>query len=185
MMVEKKIEALLRDYRPEHSGFQMQNFIVGGGHPWGQYKQALRELSARRKGWEESNAQIASLKAEIKSKRNWKWWTRRRDTSALERRLSELRNARKSKAREYFTFYRIARDLKRELGEITPQRRRELEADMWLDKARRMAAIDLLSIGGLQRSTVEFISSFPREMRREVIKDLRPENRQILLSIID
>lgn len=182
-MITEKVERLLVDFRPEHSEFQMENFIIGGGHPWGQYKQALRELSARHHAMLESGEQIRELKIEIE-KKQWRWFGRN-GVNGLEIKLAALKDSRKSKAREYCIFYRIARDLKRRLGEITPQRRRELEAEMWIDKARRMAAIDLISLGGLQRSTAEFLTSLPREQRREVFSELRPDNRQKLLSILD
>jgi hypothetical protein len=182
-MIFANVEKLLADFRPEHSEFQMENFIIGGGHPWGQYKQALRELSARHHAMVESGEQIRKLKDEIARAR--RRWFNGRSVIEIEKRLDNAKRERKSKAREYLIFYRIARDLKRTLGEISPQRRRELEADMWLDKARRMAALDLISIGGLQRQTMEFIASFPREMRRAILTDLRPENRQRLLTTIE
>jgi len=137
-MILASVEKLLSDFRPEHSEFQMENFIIGGGHPWGQYKQALRELSARHHAMVESGEQIKKLKDEIARER--RRWFNGRSVIEIEKRLDNAKRERKSKAREYLTFYRIARDLKRQLGEISPQRRRELEADMWLDKARRMAA---------------------------------------------
>ena len=177
------VENLLADFRPEHSEFQMENFIVGGGHPWGQYKQALRELSARHHGMIESGEQIKALREEAAKLRR-RWFCGRKADGA-EKKLNRAKRERKSKAREYLTFYRIARDLKRTLGEISPQRRRELEAEMWADKARRMAAIDLISLGGLQRSTAEFITSFPAAQRKQILCELAPTNRQKLISILD
>jgi hypothetical protein len=182
-MIFDNVEKLLSDFRPEHSEFQMENFIIGGGHPWGQYKQALRELSARHNAMVESGDQVRELKARIDKERA-KWFGRGH-VNGFESKLKALKESRKSKAREYCTFYRIARDLKRQLGEITPQRRRELEAEMWLDKARRMAALDLMTIGGIQRQTAEFLTSLPREQRREIFRELMPENRQKLLMILE
>ena len=182
-MIFDNVEKLLSDFRPEHSEFQMENFIIGGGHPWGQYKQALRELSARHLVMVESSQKIAELRDEIKRQRA-KWFGRGH-VNGHEAKLTALKDSRKSKAREYYTFYRIARDLKKQLGEITPKRRRELEAEMWLDKARRMAALDLMTTGGIQRQTAEFLTSLPREQRREIFRELMPENRQKLLTILE
>jgi len=183
--IEQKVERLLlSDYRPEHSEFQIENFILGSqGNEWARYRQALRELAARHDGFVESGKRIADLGEQIERER--RRWFGRGKAKQLERERDGLKKQRKSKAREYCAFYRIARELKRKIGEISADRRRELEAEMWIDKARRMAAIDLLSIGGLQRSTVEFIASFPGESRRKILFDLRPENRQRLLSILD
>ena len=182
-MIFDNVEKLLSDLRPEHSEFQMENFIIGGGHPWGQYKQALRELSARHLAMIEAGEKIRELKALISTER--RKWFGRGHVNGHEAKLAALKESRKSKAREYYTFYRIARDLKKQLGEITPKRRRELEAEMWLDKARRMAALDLMTTGGIQRQTAEFLTSLPREQRRIILMDLRPENRQRLLTIIE
>ena len=44
----KTSELILKDYRPEHSLFQIENFIIGSqGGTWAQYRQCLRELSSR------------------------------------------------------------------------------------------------------------------------------------------
>lgn len=188
----KKIDILLNDYRPEHSSFQIEHFIIGGqGNEWAQYKQALRELAARVDGIKIKTAEIAALAAEVESFGGGGRWNpigrkKKRLTEALKRsRLKKERAAFRSKMREFVKFYKIAIDLKRSLGEISTERRRSLESEMWVEKARRMAAVDLISINGLQRSTVEFIMSFPRELRRDILADLRPENRQKLLSVLD
>lgn len=187
-MITKKVNMLLRDYRPEHSEFQIENFIIGAqGDEWARYRQSLRELSARHMGMVESGKELVRINIKLKRLRG-SWLYRivgRKKIISLEEKRRELKLMRAPKLREYFALYRIAVQLKRQIGEIGNERRRQLEADMWIDKARRMAAIDLLSIGGLQRSTVEFISSFPRELKRVLLSDLRPENRQKLLSILD
>jgi hypothetical protein len=184
-MITKKVETLFLDFHPEHSEFQIENFIIGGqGGTWAQYRQVLRELGGRHEGVKAFRSEIICKKKEIEAERR-KWF---KDRKKIERLTKEIESAKKSfkpKAREYFTFYKLAVELKRKLGEITPQKRRQLEAEMWVEKAKRMAAIDLISIGGLQRSTVEFVTSFPRELRRQIFSDLRPENRQKLLSTLD
>lgn len=190
--VFKKCELLLgADHRPEHSDFQIENFIIGAqGNEWARYRQALRELAARVDGMRAKTIEIKTLTAEVKSFNGGGWnpigREKRRLKAALMRsRLKSERMAFKSKMREFLKFYQIAVALKRSLGEISTEQRRELESKMWVEKARKMAAIDLLSIGGLQRSTVEFIVSFPKEIRHQILSDLRPENRQKLLSILD
>lgn len=184
MIISDKVEKLLADFRPEHSQFQIENFIIGAqGNDWARYKQTLRELSVRHDGFRTQAAKISELKKQLDLDRR-RWW-RREIVKKTEAELKSAKKAFKSKAREYLFFYKLARDLKRRIGEISPSRRRQLEDEMWRDKARMMAAIDLLSIGGLQRSTVEFIISFPQEIRHKLLSDLRPENRQKLLSVIE
>jgi hypothetical protein len=184
-MITKKVEKLFLDFHPEHSEFQIENFIIGGqGGTWAQYRQVLRELGGRHEGVKAFRSEIICKKKEVETERR-KWFKNRRKIERLLKEIESSKASFKPKAREYFTLCRLATNLKRKIGEITPQKRRELEAEMWVEKARRMAAIDLISIGGLHRSTVEFITSFPRELRRQIFSDLRPENRQKLLSILD
>lgn len=184
-VIEKKVERLLADYRPEHSEFQIENFIIGAqGNEWAQYRQALRELASRHDGVVESGKNIAEINVQIERERK-KWIRWNSIEKELTEKRDELKRRRMPKVREYCKLYIIARNLKRKIGEVTAERRRELESEMWIEKARRMAAIDLISINGLQRSTVEFIASFPRDIRRQIISDLRPENRQKLLAVLD
>lgn len=190
-MLKTKVEKLLADYRPEHSEFQMENFIIGGaGHPWGRYKQALRELAARHPGIATDRAEIAALAVDVKRSEARAWYPIGREerqfkTALMRSRLKEKRERFKSRMREYAVFYRVAKELKKEIGEVTAKRRRELETEAWIDKARRMAAIDLISIGGIQRSTAEFLISLPADHRRAIFQDLRQENRNKFLSIMD
>jgi len=191
-VIDKKVERLLaEDYRPEHSEFQVENFIIGAqGNEWARYKQALRELASRVDGIKAKAAEIRALAVKVK-RAGYGGWNpigrkkRRLGAALMRSRLKADRAAFRSRMREFVQFYRIAIELKRSLGEISAERRRALESEMWIEKARRMAALDLISLNGLQRSTVEFIASFPRESRRDILADLRPENRQKLLSIID
>ena len=191
MSLTAKVEKLLDDHAPEHSEFQAEHFIVGSsGHPWARYKQALRELATRHDVIVSSREEVRTLRDLIRIeerfgvRRLW-FFGRKRRIAAMRSKLARLRKQQRSRMREYAVFYRLARELKKEIGNVSRARRRELEAEAWVDKARRIAAIDLISIGGLQRSTAEFIASFPREERRLILSDLRKENRQRLLSIIE
>jgi len=186
-----QIEGLLADHEKYHSDFQIENFIIGHGHVWGQYKQALRELSAR---WEALRSEDDEIQAaEIEAQRERRKWALSGTGRLLkaiavrraERKVAGLAHRKNETQRELAEFLRIAVALKRQIGELTIAKRRELESEMWLHKARRMAALDLISLGGLQRQTAEFIASLPREMRRAVLADLRPENRQRLLTTIE
>lgn len=188
-MKQIQIDGLLADHEKYHSAFQIENFIVGHGHPWGCYKQALREIEARKSALEDVADEIAAAEVEQEAS-GIAIFARARKVKAiksrrLERKLAALRERRAETQRELAEFVRIAVALKREIGELTIAKRREFEAEMWRDKARRMAALDLISLGGLQRQTAEFIASLPRDMRRGVLADLRPENRQKLLTSIE
>jgi hypothetical protein len=187
-MIEKfkKVEKLLDDFQPEHSQFQIENFIIGTHkHIWEQYKQALRELDARHNSMVNSHAAIEQIKAETKKKPSWLARIFGQSTTGDPERLAELEKKYASKSREYDAFYKIAKDLKDQIGDVTEGQRRELEMESWIYKAKMTAAIDLLSIGGLQRPTVEFIIKFPVDIRKQILNDLKPESRQKLLSILE
>ena len=179
----ENVENLLSDFQPEHSQFQIENFIIGtNNHIWERYKQALRELSARHDDMIASEMTIEEIK-----KTRGKNWIRRlfAKTKVSEKQLKNLEKKHASKKREYIAFYEIARGLKNIIGEIDNEKRQRLEAEAWTEKALMIAAIDYISIGGLQRTTAEFIISFPKEIRKKILNNLKPENRQGLLSVLE
>ncbi len=173
--IRKTVGLLLEDFYPEHSDFQIENFIIGAqGHIWAQYKQALRELDARRHSIESGAESLKRLSREEKklSGRCWNPLARKKRAAmveAIRKKIASERRSYRSKFREYYRFYKIALELKRAIGELTPARRRELEAESWADKARRMAQIDYLVAGAISRQTVEFIEHFPRHLRRRLL----------------
>ena len=69
-------------------------------------------------------------------------------------------------------FLGIAKNLKAILGDIDSKKRRVLEAESWANKAKRMARIDLMSVGYVQRQTIEFVMSLPDEMQQPVIQEI-------------
>lgn len=191
MSLTAKVEKLLDDHSPEHSAFQVENFIIGSsGHPWTRYKQALRELATRHDGIAAARDEMRAIRDSIKIEERFgvrRLWVfgRKRRIAMLKSKLARVKKQQRSRMREYCEFYRIARALKNEIGNVSRARRRELEAEAWVDKARRLAAIDLISLGGIQRSTAEFIASFPETERRLILSDLRKDNRNKLLSILE
>lgn len=74
-------------------------------------------------------------------------------------------------------FLAIAIAIKRQLGEITPERRDELDRDMWLARFKRMAALDLLAEHYITRGTWRVILNTPKAFRAELVDTMlnRPE----------
>jgi len=189
-MIFDKSDILLKDFRPEHSEFQMSNFIIGNNdHPWMRYHQALRELSGRHDEIKAMCMQIRFLKRQLKTKPEKmffiipRFW-RRNDKTRIELELKKVMEKIKPKMREYKFFYRAAKDLKKVIGDIDIEKRKQLDAEAWKHRALCMAAIDLLSIKMLQRSTMEFIISFPKNIRSEILYCLTPGNRDNLFEQI-
>jgi len=151
------------------------------------YHQALRELSGRHDEMVSMCEQIKYLKAEIRMQNEKlffvipRFW-HKRSTKELESDLKKMFRSIKSKSREYLSFYRAARELKKVIGEVDSDRRKQLDAEAWYQRALNLAAIDFLSIGALQRSTWEFVLSFPDEIRSKILFNLLPQNREILFD---
>ena len=189
--MRKKIKELLTDYQRAHSEFQINNFIVGAaGDDWAQYKQALREIASRFDQIEDYPLQIELAEIElkeIKARRAWFSKTKkaRREIEIVraERRIEASKRKEKETRRELAEFVARAVELKAAIGELTDEKRRELEARSWEDKARKLAALDLISGGGISRTTSEFIFSLPAESRRRLIDTISTnDKRQILIE---
>ncbi len=70
--------------------------------------------------------------------------------------------------REFLRFFGIAAALKQRLGELTPERRAQLDEEMWEHRLKCLAAVDFISQGRLSAGTVEFLQACPLAMRRRV-----------------
>jgi hypothetical protein len=191
------LQILLNDHQTGMSDFQDDYFVTAraGGTVYGQYKQALRELYKRYRGlrelvwndtgWKQSQLEIKELEYKLDNE----------ELNAFERERLEIKLQHKKMLmeetervindtyREFYRFYQQACVLKQSIGEITPVRRRELEADMWLFRVHEMIAIDYLQSGRLKNTTIEFLSVLPKEQRDIMYSlALNPENHQKLIS---
>jgi hypothetical protein len=70
--------------------------------------------------------------------------------------------------RELREFEKIAENLKQSIGELKPGDRERLEAQSWLHKVSFMIQLDLLTTGGIQRSTAEIAYSLPKNLQRQL-----------------
>lgn len=173
---------LLNDHQTGMSDFQDDHFVTAraGGTTYGQYKQSLRELYKRFRGLRElvygengqkfMDLEIRRLESKLTSNDLDEF-----DREELELKLKhkyliyeESERSINDTYREFMRFYQQAEALKEMIGELTPQRRRELEKDMWKYRVKEMAAIDYLQTGRLKNTTIEFLSCMPEEDRPEL-----------------
>lgn len=181
------VKKLLKDYEPKHSKFQIKNFIIRGqGDEWFQYKQCLREISARVESIENAKDQLDLFKINrrgIMRKIKIIVMGRQRREIFLK---SELRQSAgmaeniEETERELKQFVELAVGLKKRIGDIDDEKRQKLEAQSWYDKASKMAAVDIMTIGALSRQTFEFIFSLPEKQQENIfasIKLARPERK--------
>jgi hypothetical protein len=179
----------LSDHRLFHSEFQMDHFITqrSGGTPYGCYKQALREWHKRYRGESEFRYNLGKLKIRLaavgrKSPTSESGKEMRRlKLEFLSDRLSDAEFARKENLRELEHFTDQCRQLKAIVGELTPERRAELDSEMYEFRAYSALALDYLAFGHPQRITFEMIQSLPPKIRRRVGWFLPPgEHRNVL-----
>lgn len=171
-----QVQELLKDHQLFHSEFQMDNFIIrkaGGLTAYGQYKQALRELSKRYRGLKQLGIERALQNL---------------DARPVERGATEKEHLQQAKAlmaledmdaqiadteRELNHFCQRALALKKHVGELTPERRRELETELWLNQIKGMAALDYMTMGRLSRETMEMVLSLSVDLRRPMLVQLK------------
>jgi len=183
-----QIKNTLLDYEKNHSIFQIDNFIIGKqGDLWAQYKQCLREMRGRIDNLEVLNGELELIKIEIASfKLCWP-----SKTAIKKKRMKKVWKKRKLEViaaniidteREAVRFAEIAEKLKGELGEITPERRYQLETESWKNKGIKMAAIDILATGRISNQTYDFIFSLPKESQLELFSKLSAKQPMALLG---
>jgi hypothetical protein len=165
------VENLLKDYQGLHSDFQIENFVIGNeGDKWAQYKQCLREIKARIGDAESEEAKLRYL--ETKNKMPWLKRLLHRKVIANGNNLTGLKNKRKEKKREFDCLVKIAKQLKAQIGEVTDERRQQLELESWTAKGLKLAAIDILSSRTISNQTYEFIFSLPKDSQVRILKTL-------------
>ena len=175
------VDDMLADFQPYHSRFQIEQFILGAKHstPWGTYKQTLRELHSRHDSLASAGVARELLVIDIEelsTKKTGGEYDARRDAVRLEAMRKSLAAADRNAddvRREYDVILARATELKAEIGDITDERRDQLEADFWYEKFRRDAMLDVVLTGRIGRSTFELILSLPMEQRRRLVESLQ------------
>jgi hypothetical protein len=154
-----RLEELLDDHQHHHSTFQMDHFITtrSGGTPYGMLKQALRELSSRKRALRELYASRATQRIELAKR-----------TMAL----ADLDKNIEDTEREFNRFFQQADKLKKQVGELTPEKRTQLDQEMWEHQIRATAACEVVATGRVGKNTAELVLSLPREMRRQLACEL-------------
>lgn len=177
------IEELLADHQLYHSEFQQDRFITikSGGTPYGCYKQALRELSKRHQAIQELELQIEEAEIELDELRPLIVQIEGKESASAEDRRLIVDHKRKSLTlknldltmretqREYGRFLQQARGLKAHLGEITPERRDELDREMWEYRVKSLLAVELFAYGRPSTSTIELLQCLPPGMRARIL----------------
>lgn len=193
MTVDERINLLLKDYDQGHTEYQIENFIVGSEvHPWHRYCQCLREISARHDLLMEKERNRILLASEIvdlqqkghrwlfrKKKYQVKVENKKRDLRTLTLGIMEVR-------RELDIFLKIAMEMRRQNGyeSLNFERRKILEGEAWREKAKYMLCMDLFCIGRPSKQTVEFIYKLPKAVKRELLMEIDPRDKQKIIEYL-
>lgn len=189
----EELGKLLEDHQTGMSDFQDDYLVTvrAGGTVYGQYKQALREVYKRFRGLRElvygdRGRKILDLELE-ELQEEFDEMEEGREKDKLEIKIKhrimlreESDRAIKDTYREFARFYQQASALKEQIGDLTPQKRRELEFDMWKFKAKEMAVFDMLQSGRVGQKPVEFISVLPKSIRDELFRDINNRPNEIM-----
>lgn len=190
---------LLQDWRPEHTQIQMQHFVVGNsgcGDPWGKYVQAMRELEGRYQGARAMDLQREALElaleeAEIEAEAAEEPALEEIQAGELGRRRYDVRRARAqldvriaqaaidadaprraAALREAATVLQLATDARAAVGELTDERRTEME---WQFTATRFAQkINFQRMAGVAvgEEIMLSIQHFPEKQKAQLVEAL-------------
>lgn len=195
------VNDLLKDHQLYHSDFQMDHFITirSGGTPYGQYKQALRELDKRKRGLKGLYAEKALLQIDIDeleheiiqaeesyvNKVDYELERNRVKRGQKIMQIEDLDRNIQDTEREFVRFYSQAASLKEQIGELTQERRKQLDEEMWAFNLKKLAAMDVITAGHVQKNTLEIIMAAPAEMRMKTLDELKPGNRKALVDWLE
>ena len=183
------LKMLLLDFQPFHGRFQQDVIItrMHGKTEYGCYLQALRELHTRYVQLGSDYCERDLLRVRIRRKDR----DLEKETDELEReellikrrklsfRLDDLCLHIRDMEREFTRFYSQAVFLKSRLGELTEERRIQLDWEAWVFNVKFLVVADLLAEGRLTMNTVDLLTACPEDIRKEVA-DLQLHDRDSL-----
>lgn len=192
-MFQYTLKELLDDHQTGHSEFQDDYFMTiraGGSTPYGQYKQALRELYKRVRGMREILCDMDVLAIDIQEKVDISnngdtEFDKQRARIEFKRKMMQHEEAvrvRDNTKRELMRFYSQCCQLKAKIGDLDPEKRARLDREMWREKIKSKMAVDFVTRGRLGSSTYEFISALPKDMRVDALFYLNPDNHKFLID---
>ena len=186
------LKTLLDDHQTGMSQFQDDYLVTtrAGGTLYGQYKQALRELYKRFRGLRELTSNNARLQIDIEeleykvkyaTDNDNQFKVKKNEVDLKEKimLMEESQRAIKDTKREFTRFYQQAAYLKEKIGELTDEKRHQLDMEMWEFKIKEMAVIDWISSGRLRNSTFEFLHACPKEMKMRIAQELQNQDKLI------
>jgi hypothetical protein len=166
---------LLNDHRTGQDETQLCSFVLGGRTEYGTYKQGLRELYKRIRGLRQAQTDYDLLLIDIEEQKELinnaeVDRDRRRAEIKLRQLNGQLEEATRGLAdlkREAAIFYRECSGLKEKIGELTEEKRHDLDRKEWKWYHIKRAAIEKITTGRVGDVVLKNLCSLPPEERKE------------------
>ena len=174
------LDKLLKDYNPKHIRYQISNYIIAlnGRTKYGQYKQVLREIFPRVNNIAQADAEIKILELEIKNQEEptFEKFGNKTEMEKIKQQrkhvqLKQQKDHLAIQLKEFKDFFSIALQLKEELGELTEERKEELEKEYWITTFKEKIALELACNGRVNEKTLETILAMPE--RAEILEHIK------------
>lgn len=170
-----RASSLLHDHEPGHDDTQIALWVIkkNGLTPWGEYRQCLREIDKRFSALEncvidldENRQRIADLHVTDRGPV--------RDCALRRANIEKLAilQRRRTLTRELEVFVELAEQRRSELGEITPERRVDLDREFWIRKLAFQAKAELLATGTMSANLLELLACLPGDEQAAILESI-------------
>ncbi len=159
------------------------NLIINGiaRSEYGQYKQAVRELYKRFRGLRECSFSREKLDVDIAeckylSENAENEFERQRNEIDYRHKISMIEESDRvlnDTKREFVTFYKLATQLKKIIGEISVEKRFECDRTDHLNKIKELVAMDFIASGRVSKENIERITHMPEESKKDILNSIK------------
>lgn len=184
------LDTVLSDHRTGQDATQLGSFVLGGRTEYGTYKQAVRELYKRIRGLRQMITDRDVLLLDIEDKKEEIETLEGRDKQRAELKLrsmyGQLEEAERGivdTKREAALFYREAALIKSKIGELTEEKRADLDREEWKWWHLKRAAMDKLTSGRVSEVVLKNLISLPISERQEWLSVIKDD--QALINLLE
>ena len=176
-----EIQELLNDCQHTMTTFQHDHFVTGkAGTPYAQYMQSIRELSTRINSLRDGYADYELLLIDIDEQE----YLSHNEENSFDKRRAVIEHRRRLRAvtdkereikgieNEALSFYRQALQLKKIVGELTPEKEKIYTDEMWEYKVKYMAALEIMTTGRPSKGTLETVIALKGDLRHTLLESL-------------
>lgn len=184
-----EIQELLKDHQSYMTRFQHDHFVTGkAGTPYAQYKQSLRELKSRIANLREMYADHELILVDIDEKKHIAKtskdeFVRRRaeiEVGRLSIGVGDHSNHIEEIEKETLSFYRQAVQLKKIVGELTPEIEDQYTKEMWEYKIKKDAALEIMSTGRPSKGTIDMAIALKGDLRKTLLDSFNNPEQLVL-----